>query len=230
VFVKKELFMAFKVTLLRTIIGTVTSVFFTAIVAYPLSKRKLAFRKIYLRVGIITMYFWGGLIPFYLVLRSLDLLDKFIVYIIPGLFSFFNAILFIKFFSELPDALEESAKIDGANDLFIFFKIIIPLSGPIIGTISLFNGVAHWNAFFDAAYYTNNPKLQTLQCILYKIISQSEGAEMMRRMMGGKDANTSSIDAIKYATMIVSIVPITIMCPFLQKFFIKGMMLGAIKG
>lgn len=229
VFTEKALVNAFLITLSRTVLGTVASVLFTAVVSYPLSKRYLLFRKVYLRIGVITMYFFGGLIPFYLVLKSINLINSFWVYIIPMLFSFFNAIIFINFFSAIPDAIEESAKIDGANDWSIFWQIVIPLSAPVMATMALFNGVTQWNSWFDAAFYTTSENLATLQLVLYNIISQAQGAAMASRFMAAGQTNMNVIDAIKYATMVISIVPIALAYPFLQKYFVQGMMVGSIK-
>ncbi|MCX7843665.1 MAG: carbohydrate ABC transporter permease [Clostridia bacterium] len=230
IFSQTRLYSALMMSVMRTILGTVTSVFFTAMVAYPLSKKYLVFRKFYLRFNIITMYFSGGIIPFYMVLKNLNLLSNFLVYIVPMLFSVFNAILFINFFMDIPEALEESAKIDGAGDFYIFIKIFIPLSAPIIATVSLFNGVAHWNDFFYPTYFiVGREDLYTLPVILFKIISQAQGAEMVRKMLGLNSAGIEVFNSIKYATMFVSILPIALVYPMLQKFFIKGMMLGSVK-
>lgn len=230
VFKEKTIYTAFLVTAARTLVGTLVSVFFTAMVAHPLSKKYLKFRRIYLRIGIITMYFGGGLIPVYILFSKLGLIDNFLVYIIPGMLSFFNCVLFISFFKEIPDALEESAKIDGAHDFYIFIRIIIPLSSPVLATIALFNGVGHWNSWFDSAFFTNSPYLQTLQAVLWKIISQAEAVEIIKRNTRMKVQSLSTIESIKFATMIVSIIPITLAYPFLQKYFIKGMMIGSLKG
>jgi len=228
VFTENTLLRAFAITAARTVAGTLVSVIFTAIVAYPLSRRYLLFRKVYIRIGVITMYFFGGIIPFYLTLRSLHLLDSFLVYIFPMMFSFFNAVIFISFFSGIPDALEESAKLDGANDWRIFWNVVFPLSMPVVATIAMFNGVAQ-NSWFDAAFYTTSGKLDTLQLVLYNIISQAEGAAMASRFLAAGKTNVNIIDAIKYATMVVSIVPISLVYPFLQKYYVKGMMMGSIK-
>lgn len=230
VFTESRLANSFLITSARTVVGTTASVLFTAFVAYPLSKKYLALRGLYLRLGVITMYFFGGIIPTYLLLNSLGLIDTFMVYIIPSLYSFFNAILFINFFSSIPDALEESAKIDGANDWRIFRSLFLPLSAPILATVSLFYGVQQWNAWFDAAYYTNSEKLATLQLVLYQIISQSEGAVIAANYLGAGKQNVNIIDSMKYATMVVSILPVAIAYPFLQKYFVQGMMVGSVKG
>ena len=229
IFQEEDIYWAFLVTLTRTLIGTVCSVFFTAMFGYALSRKKLYFKKFYRTVGVITMYFGGGLIPFYLTLSYLHLLDTFQMYIIINLLSMFNTILFITFFSEIPDALEESAYIDGANDFYIFIRIAIPLSTPVIATVALFNGVAHWNSWFDAAYFVNNKRLQTLQSILWRLISESRAIETLNRYTTGEKRTQSQIDAMKFATMLVSIIPITLAYPFLQRCFVKGMMIGSIK-
>ncbi len=229
VFEEKTLLYAFGVTAARTIIGTVLSVAFTAIVSYPLSRGYLVGRKIYMRIGVITMYFYGGLIPTFLVYNQLRLIDTFWVYIFPTMFSFFNAVIFINFFNSIPAALEEAAKIDGADDWKVFSKIMMPLSKPVVATIALFVGVNQWNSWFDSAYFTTSPILATLQQILYGIISQSQGAVIAAQRLGASNINLNLIDAIKYATMVISILPIACIYPFLQKYFVGGMMVGAVK-
>lgn len=230
VFSEESLYKAMLVTLARTLLGTTLSVLFTAAVSYSLSKKKLHFRKVYLKLGVITMYFGAGLIPIYILYSNLNLLDSFWVYILPGMFSFFYAILFITFFSSIPSEIEESAYIDGASDLKIFIKIYMPLSTPVIATIALFNGVGHWNAWFDSAFFVNNPDLQTLQAILYRIITASKAANEMQKYMRGEMLSQSYLDSIKFATMIIAMLPVTLAYPFLQKYFVKGMMVGSVKG
>lgn len=231
VFVNQRIFTAFVITTSRTLIGTATSVFFTASVAYGLSKKDLMFRKTYMILGIITMYFNGGLIPFYFVLRDLNLLNSFAVFIIPSLFAFFNAILFMTFFRTIPESLRESARIDGASEAFIYLRIILPLSVPIIATIALFNGVGHWNAWFDSQFFTTDPKYRTLQLILKEIMAKASAQEELKRQMGiSLDSNLYTVESIRYATMMVAIGPIIFIYPFLQRYFIKGIMIGSIKG
>ena len=229
IFREETIYRALFITASRTLIGTVCSVFFTAMFGYALSRSKLYFKRFYRMVGVITMYFGGGLIPFYLTLSYLGLLNTFRMYIIINLLSMFNTILFITFFSELPDALEESAYIDGANDFYIFIRIAIPLSTPVIATVALFNGVAHWNSWFDAAYFVNDTKLQTLQSVLWRLISESRAMEALNRYTTGVRRTQSQVDAMKFATMMISIIPITLAYPFLQRYFVKGMMIGSIK-
>lgn len=224
------IFKAFGITLAKTVIGVVTHVLFTAMIAYGLSKRELAGRKLYLTIGVITMFFNGGLIPNYLLIRNLGLLDNFMVYIIPALFSFFDLIIFQSFFRELPASLEESAFIDGANEVQIFLKIILPLSMPVIATIALFNGVYQWNDFFTGVIYINNADLQPIQTFLYKVIVQSSSSQMIAAMpaaVAGMAKTTT--ESIKLATMVIATLPIVLVYPFLQKYFVKGMLLGSVK-
>lgn len=224
------IFKAFGITFARTIIGVITHVLFTAMVAYGLSKRELKGRKLYLTIGVITMFFSGGLIPTFLLIKDLKLLDNFMVYIIPALFSFFDLIIFQSFFREIPKSLEESAYIEGANEFQMFIKIILPLSMPVIATIALFNGVYHWNDFFTGVIYINNPDLQPIQTFLYKVIAQSSSNQMINAMPANMaNIQTTTSESIKLATMILATLPIVCIYPFLQKYFVKGMMLGAVK-
>jgi len=224
----KSLFLSFEMTVLRTIAGTFASVLFTAIVAYGLSKKHLMFRKTYMIIGIVTLYLSGGLVPNYLLLKQLHLLNNFLVYIIPSMLSFFNVLLFIAFFNELPEALEESARIDGASTMRVFFKIILPLSAPIMATIALFNGVSHWNDWFAPAYYITNEKLITLPAFLMRIMSLASAQQEMQKHVQSAAMSTTP-ESIRYATLIVAIAPITLIYPFIQKYFVKGMMVGSIK-
>jgi len=230
VFLDKAILQAFNVTIWRTLVGTVASVFFTAMVAYAFSKRYIFGSKFYLTVGTITMFFGGGLIPYFILLRSLGLYDTFLVYIIPGLFNFFNCIIFMTFFREMPASLEESAKIDGANDFRIFFWIIIPLSMPIIATITLFNGVGHWNDYFSGVMFVNNPDLQPIQTFLYRVIAGSSQTKSIVGMPLGVQAQAVNSKSVQLATMVITTAPIICIYPFLQRYFVKGVMIGGIKG
>ncbi len=231
VFRDATVFRAYTITVLRTLIGTVCSVLFTSMVSYGLSKPYLMLRKVYLLIGTVTLFFGGGLIPYFLVLKSLGLINNFLVYIIPALFSFFNLLIFMSFFRELPQALEESARIDGANDFRIFFSIIFPLSMPVLATIALFSGVYHWNDYFSGVMFmTNRTDLEPIQTYLYRVIAQTS-AQDIRSAAGAEvvTKNLTTSTAVKLATMVITTVPIVCVYPFLQKYFIKGMLLGAIK-
>lgn len=220
---------AFAVTVLRTVIGTVVSVLFTAMVAYPLTKKNLKFRRFYLMLGVVTMFLSGGLIPYFLLLKNLHLVNSFWVYIIPTMFNFFNMIIFMNFFSEIPASLEESASLDGANEIVVFIRIILPLSTAVIATIALFNGVFHWNDYFMGVIYINDPELQPIQTFLYRIIAEAGSAQLKLHAPAGV-ASAVTATSIKYATMVVTTFPIICVYPFLQKYFVKGVMIGSVKG
>lgn len=230
VFQDKTIMQAFLVTILKTVIGTVTSVFFTAMVGYAFSKRNLMGHRFYMVMGTITMFFSGGLIPSFILIKNLGLFDNFLVYIIPSLFNFYNMIIFTTYFKELNPGLEESAKLDGANDFRIFVQIIFPLSMPVVATIALFNGVAHWNDFFTGVMYINNSALQPIQTYLYRIIASASSSKTVVAMPIGVTTQQVSSTSLRLATMVVTTMPIIIVYPFLQKYFVKGFMVGSIKG
>ncbi|MBQ8777006.1 MAG: carbohydrate ABC transporter permease [Treponema sp.] len=230
VFQDTTIIRAFMVTVLRTLIGTVTSVFFTAMVGYALSKKHIMGNKFYTILGTITMFFGGGLIPYFITLKNLGLYNNFLVYIIPSLFNFYNMIIFRSFFNELPAGLEESARLDGANDLMIFIRIVIPLSAPVIATIALFNGVGHWNDYFTGVLYINDAELQPIQTYLFRIIASASASKTVVAMPAGVTAQQVSSQSVRLATMVVTTFPIMCVYPFLQKYFVKGMLIGSIKG
>jgi len=229
VFMDKAITRAFIVTILRTVIGTSTGVFFTSMVAYAFSKRHIMGNRLYLTIGTITMFFGGGLIPYFILLRTLGLYDTFLVYIIPAMFNFFFCIIFMTFFREMPASLEESAKIDGANDFFIFIRIILPLSMPVIATITLFNGVGHWNDYFTGVMFINNPDLQPIQTFLFRVIAGSAAGAVKGMPLGIATQMVSPL-SVQLATMVITTAPIICIYPFLQRYFVKGVMIGAIKG
>lgn len=230
VFQDKTIVQAFKVTILRTLIGTISNVLFTSMVAYALSKTYIMGRKVYMLIGIVTMFFGGGLIPYFILIKNIGLYDSFWVYIIPSLFNFYNLLIFISFFKELPVGLEESAKLDGANDLVIFIRIILPLSMPVLATIALFTGVYHWNDYFMGVMYTNKQQLQPIQTFLYRIVASASASRAVVAMPAGVGAQQVSSQSVRLATMVVTTAPIVCVYPFLQKYFVKGMLIGSIKG
>lgn len=217
-------------TVAKTVVGVVAHVFFTAMVAYAFSRRELIFGKTYILLGTITMIFSGGLIPGYLLIRNLHLLDNFLVYIIPVLFSFFDLIIFMTFFREIPDGLEEAARIDGANDWTIFLKVVLPVSLPVLATIALFHGVYQWNDYFAGIIYVNKESLQPIQTFLYRVVAQSSSNIMTTALQGSAVTKTVTSQSVKLATMVVTTLPIVFAYPFLQRYFVKGMMIGSIKG
>ncbi|QAA35405.1 ABC transporter permease [Clostridium manihotivorum] len=230
VFSNSGIVKALGVTVAKTVIGTVVHVFFTAMVAYALSKKDLIGRNIYTTLGLITLFFSGGLIPLYLLIKSLGLLDNFLVYIIPAAFSFYDLLIFKSFFSQIPASLEEAARIDGASDFKIFVRVVIPLSLPVIATIALFHGVYQWNDYFTGMIYINKNDLQPIQTYLYKVVAQAGANSVSANMPGAVGATTVTQQTIKLATMVVTTFPIVCVYPFLQKYFVKGMLLGSVKG
>jgi putative aldouronate transport system permease protein len=230
VFLDNSILKAFTVTIWRTLIGTVVSVFFTSMVAYAFSKKHIMGNRVYLIIGAITMFFGGGIIPYFILLRSIGLYDTFLVYIIPAMFNFWNCIIFMSFFRELPAGLEESAKLDGANDFVIFLRIVIPLCMPVLATIALFNGVYHWNDYFAGVMYINNPDLQPIQTFLYRIIASVSVNRGTIDMPASITTQQVSSQSVKLATMVVTTGPIICIYPFLQRYFVKGVRIGSIKG
>jgi len=178
------------------------------------------------------LVFSAGMIPSYFLIKSLHLLNSFWVYIIPALFSFYNALIFMAFFRGLPESIEESAQIDGANEFVTFVKIILPLSMPIIATIALFNGVGQYNDYFTyILYITNNEGLRTMQNYLYQVINSTTASQLTQHMPASMAAaKKTSADSLKYASMIITSVPIMLVYPFLQKYFVKGVLIGSVKG
>lgn len=216
---------AYIVSIAKTVIGVVTHVFFCSMVAYGMSKRDLAGRKIYTAMGVITLFFSGGMIPTYLLMRQLNLTNSFLIYIIPALFSYYDVVILMNFFRQIPPSLEESAKIDGAGVWRIFLKLIMPLSKPAIATIALFNGVYQWNDFMTAKLYITDKALYPVQMKLYEIIVQQN----VKNMPVGSVVMETTSKGVQLATIVITTVPILIAYPLLQKHFVSGMMLGAVK-
>lgn len=226
VFRDSSMIRAFVISVAKTVIGVLTHVFFCAMMAFAMSKAHLKGRKLYSAMGIITMFFSGGMIPTYLLIRELGLLNSFWVYIIPALLSYYDVIILMNFFRNVPDSLEESAMIDGAGYWRVFLQIILPLSKPALATIALFNGVNQWNDFMTARIYITNKDLYPLQMKLYEIIVQSQTQGMQNI---GTALAQSTTKGVQLATIVMTTIPILIIYPMLQKHFISGMMVGAVK-
>jgi putative aldouronate transport system permease protein len=229
VFSNENMMNGFYVTTMRTVIGTAAHVLFTAIVAYGLSKTNLIGRKIYMKIALITMLFSGGLIPTFILMTKLGLYDNFWVFIIPAMYTFFNMVIFMSFFRTIPDSLEESAKVDGASDYGVLFRIVMPNSMAVIATISLFSAVYHWNDYYQGVIYIRTQDLLPLQTMLFKIIAENSMSFMQQQAMAQFGARLPG-NSIKFASMMVATLPILLFYPFIQRYLVKGVMIGAIKG
>ncbi|GAA0382140.1 carbohydrate ABC transporter permease [Paenibacillus motobuensis] len=234
VFKDDRLMSGFVISVLRTIVGTVLSILCTAIFAYGMSKRELMGRKYYMVMCIITMYFSGGLIPSFMLIRNLGLMNSFWVFIIPGLIGVWNMIIFRTFFLGLPNGLEESAKIDGCGNWGTLFRIVLPLSGPVIATLALFTAVAHWNEWFLAGIYISDQKLYPIQTILRQILLSNIVSEQAAGLDAAslahmQKAKTVTSKSLSMATMIVATLPIISVYPFVQRYFVKGVLVGSLK-
>lgn len=229
-------------TLSRTIIVTVIQVFNTAMFAYAFSRPYLKFKKFYVAVGFISMYFPGALISTFILFNWMGIYDTYWVYILPILVgNFYNVIIFNANYKAIPDSLFESAKIDGANEFKIFFSIILPLSKSVIAAISVFVAVWIWNDYGTTLFFTQNSNLQTLQYYILKLIMSNAGAdqlssisssnaEVAKLAMSARGVGKTTAETIQLSSMVIASIPMIIMYPFAQKFFIKGVMLGSVKG
>lgn len=233
VFNDSKLLNGFVISILRTVIGTAAALFMTTLLAYGMSKSDLMGRKFYTVFFVVTMYFSGGLIPTFLLIKSLGLLNNFLVMIIPTLISVWNMIIFRTFFKSLPAGLEESAQIDGCSNWGIYWKIILPLSGPVLATLGLFTAIAHWNDWFAPTIYITNQDLMPVQTVLRRLlnanlINEASGSidSMTMERMSKKSLTAKSI--ISSTIMVVSL-PIILVYPFVQKYFVKGVMVGSMK-
>lgn len=226
VFEDSAIYKAFVISVAKTVIGVVLHMALTAMVAYGMSRRNLMGRKIYMNMGILTMFVSGGMIPTFLLFKELGLLNNFWVYIIPVLFSFYDMVILMNFFRSIPFSLEESAMMDGANPFIIFVKIILPLSLPVLATIALFHGVFQWNDYMTANIYIDDRSLYPLQMLLFRIVSENLSPAVAA---GTNVVRNTTSQSLQLATMVVTTVPVVVIYPFLQKYFIQGMTLGSVK-
>ncbi|ODR28292.1 carbohydrate ABC transporter permease [Eisenbergiella tayi] len=220
------------VTLARTVIGTASNLFCTAYLAYFFTKADMWARKFWYRMVVATMYFSAGMIPIYLNNRMLGLNNTFWIYIIPGLVGVYNMILVKTSIESLPAELEESAVLDGAGYLTRLFRIVLPLQKPILATVGLFTAVGHWNDFFTTQLYINKPELYTLQFLLYEFLQQIKNATAQISSATASLGGTSNVQptSIRLTLTAIVILPIMLVYPFIQKYYVKGVMIGAVKG
>lgn len=217
------------VTIYITLFGTLINIFLTCLMAYPLARKDMDFRRPILMLIVFTMLFSGGMIPTFLVVKQLGMINTYWSLLIPGAISAFNLIIIRNFFQQLPESLEESAKIDGCNDLSVFFRIVIPLSMPAIATFSLFYAVGHWNTYFNAVLYINDNTKWPIQVLLRQFVILASGGIGDSTVMEA-DYVAPPEQSLKMAVIVVSTLPILLVYPFLQKHFAKGVLLGSVKG
>jgi putative aldouronate transport system permease protein len=229
---------AYLITIGRTVIGTILSLIVTGVTAYGVSFKTLPYRRGIMFYILIPMLFSGGLIPYYIQLASMRLINTFWVYVIPSLFNIWNMFVLMKFFMALPESLRESAIIDGANELVVLWKIIIPVAMPSIAAIALFTAVGHWNDWYTGAFFVNSNKLIPLQTYLQRILSSdniatlTSGSPAMaaEAALRNSDVLTMTLKSLKTAAVMIGTIPILCVYPFLQRYFVKGVMVGSIKG
>lgn len=233
VFENKDIWTGFKNAAIYTVLGTFINVAMTTLVAYPLSRKSFSGRKIITFLFTFTMFFSGGLIPTYLINQGLGIVDTLWVMILPGSISVYNMIIMKTYFQQnIPDELVESAFIDGATDVQLLFRVVLPLSMPILAVMMMYYGVGRWNSYFDAMIYLYDRELFPLQLILREILIQSQmGETANQQIVNSAQSEVNLIkQSIKYGVVIISTVPVLLFYPIVSKYFEKGIMVGAIKG
>lgn len=231
IFKNSNVLTGFKNTFIYTVAGTFVNIFMTVLAAYPLSRKDFRGRNVFMLLFVFTMMFSGGLIPTYLVVKNLQLIDTIWAMLIPTALSVWNVIIMRTYFqTTIPGELLEASQIDGCTDFRFLLRIVLPLSGPIIAVIALFYAVGHWNQYFNAMIYLKSPDLYPLQLILRDILVQNEVKIDMLGDVKSAAARQGLRELLKYSLIVVSSVPLLLVYPFVQKFFVKGVMIGSIKG
>lgn len=221
---------AYKNTLVYTTVGTAINMAFTTVLAYVLSRRELVFRKTITMLIVFTMYFGGGLIPNFLLIKWLNMYNTIWAVTLPMAISTYNLIIMRTYMQGLPEEIFESVRIDGGNDLQIFIKIVLPLSKPVLATITLFYTVQHWNAYFQPMIYLKDKEKAPLQVILKEMVAERELSGMSEEALDVLSQTQPTSDMIIAASIIVALIPILMVYPFIQKYFVKGVMIGSLKG
>ncbi|WP_135557483.1 carbohydrate ABC transporter permease [Paenibacillus cymbidii] len=224
-----SLYRAYGITLMRVTIGTALNLLFTAMMAFGIARRSLPGRNLIIGIVFVTMLFSGGLVPTFLLLKALHLVNTFWVMIIPPLISAWNLIIMKSFFAQIPESLEESATIDGASPGQVLMRIVIPLSLPTMATIGLFYAVWHWNAWFDAAIFINKAELMPVQVLMRRVVLTMTSRDMNTEIMADL-LRRPTPQSLRGAMIIITTLPIIAVYPFLQKHFVKGVLTGSIKG
>lgn len=226
----KQIWIGFKNAVVYSVLFTAISVIITMLAAYPMSRADFKGKGFFNLMFMITMYFGGGLIPTYLLISQLGLLDSMWAIILPGAFSVYNMIIARTYYAGIPAELQEAASVDGASEITYFFKILLPVCIPIIAVLAMWQFVGMWNSYFDAMIYLNDANKQPLQLVLRSILIQNQPESGMISDMQSTAARAQLAELLKYATIIISSIPLIIMYPFFQKYFESGLMAGAVKG
>ena len=232
VFQNSNIINAYIISIFRTFFGTALSMIFNSTTAYVLSKKYIKVRRHIMVFLVTTILFNGGIVPYYILLRNLKLINNILVYIIPGIYNVFNILIFRTYFENIPVSLEESARIDGAVDLEIMIKIIFPLSFPVFAALALFSGVGLWNDWFTGEFYINSPRLWTAQNYLLKVLQENalkDNIDKYRAVSNSNEGLRVSPESVRMAVIVVVCLPIMCIYPFLQKYFVKGVLIGAVK-
>lgn len=230
VFENRMIWIGFKNSLVYSVSFTVISVGITILAAYPMSKKDLVGKKFFNAFFVITMFFGGGLVPTYLLISDLNMLDTIWAIILPNAFNVWNMILARTYYQSIPTELREASSVDGASELVHFFKILFPVCKPIIAVLALYQFVGMWNSYFDPMIYLNNADMQPLQLVLRSILIQNTPEPGMIADITGMAEMAKLAELLKYSTIVVASLPLLIMYPFFQKYFDKGIMVGSIKG
>ena len=230
VFNNQQILTGYKNTIFYTLLGTAINIVLTTMTAYPLSRRDFKARRFITFLFTFTMLFSGGLIPTFLVVRDLGLMNTVWALILPGAVSAYNMFILRNYMQSLPAELEESARIDGAHAFTILFRIILPLSTPSLAAIAMFYGVGNWNSYMDCLLYTNKPQLQVLQLYLRQVLLQTSSSNASMAVAGASAENYISDTAMQMVIIAVTVIPILIVYPWLQRFYTKGITVGAVKG
>lgn len=225
-----QIWVGFKNAVIYSIVFTVVSVFITLLAAYPMSRADFKGKGFFNTIFVITMFFGGGLIPTYLLISNLGLLDSMWAIILPGAFSVWNMIIARTYYQGIPGELQEAAEVDGANEITYYFKILLPVCTPVIAVLALWQFVAMWNSYFDAMIYLNDSAKQPLQLVLRSILIQNQPEAGMIADMQSTAERAQLAELLKYATIIISSLPLLVMYPFFQKYFDAGIMAGSVKG
>ena len=225
-----QIWVGFKNAMIYSVLFTIISVVVTLLAAYPMSRPDFKGKGLFNTIFVITMFFGGGLIPTYLLISDLGMLDTIWAILIPGAFSVWNMIIARTYYMGIPGDMQEAAEIDGASEMVYFFQILLPLCAPIIATIAMWQFVGMWNSYFDAMIYLNDAAKQPLQLVLRSILIQNQPEPGMVSDMQSTAARAQLAELLKYATIIISSIPLMILYPFFQKYFDNGIMAGAVKG